>query len=107
MEKSDIAGTWVNELNSTVKIESCSPDGKICEKFISGQGETMGKEKPIVGFWNKDKKIITFSVMYENFMTTWMGIVAHAGSIDTTWFMQKSDSWNGKLTGYNSFKLKP
>ncbi len=107
MEKSDhIVGTWVNELKSVMKIDSCSPEGKISGSFKPAKGEEPSeKEHHLVGFWHKEKQLVAFTVMYADSITSWIGHLK-GDTLEVSWTLQRSAEWDGKHVGANMFKKK-
>ena len=105
MEKVCITGTWTNELGSVLRIDNCSPEGKITGTFKPAKGgASAGKEHCSVGFWHKDKKLISFCVLFDNSIVTWTGNLRPDNTLETAWVMQKTCEWDGRYAGSNFFK---
>jgi len=108
MEKAVIAGTWINEMGSLLRIDSYSPDGRIAGTFKPAKGSEVstGKEHACVGFWHKDKKLLNFSCIFDHSIVTWMGYLPDDKTIITHWMMQKTNQWDGNMLGSNKFTRK-
>ena len=102
--QSPIVGTWTNELHSQLKIDSCGTDGRLTGVYRTAVGDVDHyKEFPLTGFWQHSTNVITFCVNWETSATCWIGHLA-AEVITTSWTLQRSGEWNGKLMGTNIFK---
>ncbi len=102
-----LVGNWINEMGSVLRVDSHSPDGRIAGTFKPAKGgASAGKEHALLGFWHKDKKLMSFMVLFDNSVVTWTGHFRPDNTLETTWTMQKHADWDGRMTGFNLFKRK-
>ena len=102
--KAGIIGLWENELGSYMKITACSSEGKIDGVYCSPVGKTIPKKEYLLtGFWKAEKGLVTFSVMWDASLSTWIGNLETDRTLKTTWILQRTGDWDGKMTGTNVF----
>ncbi len=100
---------WVNELGSTMTIQSVGVDGLITGTYVTAVGCGAGKVRPLRGWYNKGA--VTFTVNWQecNSLTSWTGNVASSvTTIVTLWQLTMSGipKWNSIIAGADTFTLK-
>ncbi len=103
------ASVWVNELGSTMTIQSVGADGLITGTYVTAVGCGAGTVRPLRGWYNKGA--ITFTVNWQecNSLTSWTGNVASSGAtIVTLWLLSVSGppKWNSIIAGADTFTLQ-
>jgi hypothetical protein len=100
---------WVNELGSTMTIQSVGADGLISGTYVTAVGCGAGTVRPLRGWYNNGA--ITFTVNWQecNSLTSWTGNVASSSAtIATLWQLSLSGppQWNSIVTGADTFTLQ-
>ncbi len=104
-----VSSVWVNELGSTMTIQSVGTDGLITGTYVTAVGCGAGTVRPLRGWYNKGA--ITFTVNWQecNSLTSWTGNVAASGvAIVTLWQLTVSGTpqWNSIIAGADTFTLQ-
>lgn len=120
----NLVGTWKNELNSTLTIESVdATTGAITGKYTSPSG-TGGQDFPLVGWVNEaaastthphNVKVISFAVRWGSYgsITSWTGYCLTENSVPTLymqWHLVRANSdfkWDHIITNHDRFQPTP
>ena len=101
------SSVWVNELGSTMTIQSVGTDGLITGTYVTAVGCGAGTVRPLRGWYNKGA--ITFTVNWQecNSLTSWTGNY-NANTLTTLWLLTVSGppQWNSITAGADTFTLQ-
>ena len=103
------SSAWVNELGSTMTIQTVGSDGLITGTYVTAVGCGAGTARPLRGWYNNGA--ITFTVNWQECasLTSWTGNIAPLGvTIATLWQLSVSGppKWNSIIAGANTFTLQ-
>ncbi len=103
------SSVWVNELGSTMTIQTVGSDGLITGTYVTAVGCGAGKVRPLRGWYNGGA--ITFTVNWQecSSLTSWTGNVsATSPTIETLWQLAVSGppAWNSIIAGADRFTLQ-
>ncbi|MHA1152691.1 MAG: avidin/streptavidin family protein [Alphaproteobacteria bacterium] len=103
------SSVWVNELGSTMTIQTVGSDGLITGTYVTTVGCGAGKVRPLRGWYNGGA--ITFTVNWQecNSLTSWTGNITSSGvTIATLWQLSVSGpaQWDSIVAGADTFTLQ-
>jgi hypothetical protein len=68
-----VSSVWVNELGSTMTIQSVGTDGLITGTYVTAVGCGAGTVRPLTGWWNNSAMTFTVNWQECNSLTSWTG----------------------------------
>ncbi len=104
-----VSSVWINELGSTMTIQTVGSDGLITGTYVTAAGCGVGTVRPLRGWYNNGA--ITFTVNWQecNSLTSWTGNLTSSGvTIATLWLLALSGppEWNSINAGADTFTLQ-
>ncbi len=103
------SSVWVNELGSTMTIQTVGSDGLITGTYVTAAGCGAGTVRPLRGWYNNGA--ITFTVNWQecNSLTSWTGnLTSSSVMIATLWQLSVSGParWDSITAGADTFTLQ-
>ncbi len=98
---------WVNQLGSTMTINSFGANGLITGSYVTAVGCGAGTQRPLTGWYNGGATTFTVNFQECNSATSWTGNFGPQGiSIVTLWQLAVSGepTWESILAGADTFK---